>query len=214
MSDVSARSPWHIPDETWAELGCPSPDPPPAAPPAGASAVSPAGFVSCLVTFLAIGLGTLVLVLGWAASPPGWVFAGYALAVAVSGAAGGYCLARPFRGRLRAGRSSPQQAPGVAGAPRETARASAARPGGFAPQHILYEAAAQEEMLGEHGADGSPSTGVSARVRELEEELLALCRGNRKLARRLLEHERRRCPDLGGLNLLGRTIDRYRADNR
>jgi hypothetical protein len=48
----------------------------------------------------------------------------------------------------------------------------------------------------------------------LEEELLALCRGNRQLLNRLVDHQRRRHPHLSRLDLLGLAIDRYKADNR
>jgi hypothetical protein len=209
MDDAPLASGWQVSDETWAELGASPLGPPNTSSPAeaGAPAPDPAGpesrrpVAGCFLSLVALGVCACLVAVGWNAARQDWPLAGCALAVAACGAAaaGGACRLM----RVKGDRGLPR--PLVAAGPQRprTSTVPRAASPGSAPQQIVYAPPGPESI---------PPPGAA--VAALEEELLALCRGNWKLLNRLLDHARRRHPHLSRKELLGLAIDHYKADNR
>jgi hypothetical protein len=105
--------------------------------------------------------------------------------------AGAYCLGKFLQRRVVPGPGPDRFA---------TAPPAQAPPPGSGPRRVIYEVPVPEA--------------VDVEVESLEEALLALCRGQRRLFDRLLAYERRRQPYLSRGELVRLAIERYANDNR
>jgi hypothetical protein len=105
--------------------------------------------------------------------------------------AGAYCAGKFLQRLVVAGPG--QDRPGEAAAPPAIASENG-------PRRVIYEMPVP--------------AAVDRDTEPLEEELLALCRGQRRLFDRLLDYERRRHPYLSRAELLRLAVEHYENDNR